>query len=99
MKSKSVIVSGGSGLIGQKIVEDFLNNNYNVHVLDLEFSEALVKINNDNRDTCLLHVCDVTKYKSLKKIIRSYLFIVIQFLYDLRIQKLYLSFRYQIDYL
>lgn len=72
MKKEKVIVTGGTGFIGSNLVDELINQGYEVHIID-NLSNG--KIENVNKKA-KLHNKDITKLKEIQSIFKgvSYVF-------------------------
>ena len=70
--NKTILVTGGSGIIGFSIVKYFYEKNYNVVIVGLESKKKISKIKKIlNQIKSLIFNVELTKVKNIEKIIKT----------------------------
>lgn len=74
IENNKILITGASGSIGSEIVRQ-LNKLSNVFLILLDIDESGLHYlynNLDNRDNCSFHVCDVSNFSELERIIKKH---------------------------
>ena len=74
LENKSIVVTGAAGSIGSEIVRQ-LNKLKTISLILLDINESgLHDLFNqlDNKESCTYHICDVSNFQELERVIRNY---------------------------
>ncbi len=75
LKNKTAVITGGGSGIGKSISETFAEMGATVHILDMNAEAAAQTVSEITlqQNAAFFHQCDVSKYKSVEKVIHDIL--------------------------